>query len=415
MQGARVSLLSRVRPELAEFRPYVSARRGGFEARIRLDANECPWDRLEDGDDINAGLNRYPSPQPQHLRARLAELYGVDRSRVWLGRGSDEAIDLLLRAFCRAGRDNVVALDPTFGMYRIGAQLQGAQYRPLTLSADDDFAFDANRLLALTDADTKLVIVCSPNNPTGALYHDARIERLAAQLAGRALLVIDEAYIEFAGVASAAALIDRHDNIAVLRTLSKAHALAGARVGALIAREEIIDLISSIAAPYPLPSPSIRVALDALDEDALARTRKRIATLLIERDRVGAALAASLLVRKVWPSAGNFLLVRFVNANVAFERLLMAGILVRDFSSQPGLDECLRITLGRPDENDALLAVCCAPSLTPATSLQEEAGVRGRKSADSLRLTDIQASPPHTTPSLIPSNGVESNPFGTPS
>jgi histidinol-phosphate aminotransferase len=390
-----MSMLCRVRPELAAFRAYASARRSGFEARIRLDANECPWDRHEDGDDIDAGLNRYPSPQPQDLRARLAKLYDVDPRRLWLGRGSDEAIDLLLRAFCRAGRDNVVALDPTFGMYRIGAQLQGAEYRALALSADDDFAFDADRLLALTDADTKLVIVCSPNNPTGALYHDARIEQLAAQLAGRALLVVDEAYIEFAGVASATALIDRHDNIAVLRTLSKVHALAGARVGALIAREEIADLIGRISAPYPLPSPSVRAALGAvLDEVALARTQKRIATLLIERARVADALAASLLVRKVWPSAGNFLLVRFADARDAFARLLDAGILVRDFSAQSGLTGCLRITVGRPDENDALLDACAAPSPPTASSLGERAGVRGRGSNESQRLAHSESPPP---------------------
>ncbi|MBO9663175.1 histidinol-phosphate transaminase [Dokdonella sp.] len=347
-----MSLLARIRPDLAAFAPYASARRSGFEARIRLDANESPWS----GDADASGLNRYPSPQPEELRARLAALYGVDPSRLWLGRGSDEAIDLLLRAFCRAGRDNVVAPAPTFGMYRIGAQLQGAEYRTLALRGEDDFALDDEALLALTDADTKLVILCSPNNPTGTLYHGERLAGLAARLAGRALLLVDEAYIEFAGVASACALIDRHPNVAVLRTLSKVHALAGARIGVLIAAAEIVDLVARIAAPYPLPTLSVRAALAALDDDAVARTDRRVDVLLAERARVAQALERMADVRRVWPSSGNFLLVRFADAGAAFARALGAGILLRDVSRQPGLEHCLRITVGAPDENDALLA-----------------------------------------------------------
>lgn len=350
-----MSLLDRIRPDLGAFVPYASARRSGFDARIRLDANESPWDLGEEANVEAAGLNRYPSPQPAELRQQLADLYGVDAARVWIGRGSDEAIDLLLRAFCRAGRDNVVSLAPTFGMYRIGAQLQGAAYRTLDLSADADFALDGQRLLALADADTKLVVVCSPNNPTGTLYHGAQLEWLAERLAGRALLLVDEAYLEYAGCASATELIDRYPNVAVLRTLSKAHALAGARVGTLIADAAIVDFIGRIAAPYPVPTPSLRAAFAVLDEDARARTQKRIANVILERTRVCAALTGIAGVRRVWPSAGNFLLARFDNAGAAFARLLAAGILVRDVSAQPALAGCLRITLGRPDENDALL------------------------------------------------------------
>lgn len=351
-----MSLLDRARPELAAFKPYASARRSGFEARIRLDANECPWDPGEEGNVQAAGLNRYPAPQPQELVAQIAALYGVGADRVWLGRGSDEAIDLLLRAFCRAGRDNVVSLAPTFGMYRIGSQLQGAAYRTLDLDSARAFDFGPDELLALCDDDTKLVIVCSPNNPTGTLYHGDALERLAEALAGRALLLVDEAYIEFAGIDSAARLIERHPNVAVLRTLSKAHALAGARVGALIADPAIVDLVARIAAPYPLPTSSVQAALAVLEEAALARTQKRIATVITERERVAATLSALPDVDAVWPSAANFLLVRFADARAAFARLLGAGILVRDFSAQPGLANCLRITIGRPDENDAVLA-----------------------------------------------------------
>lgn len=344
-----MSMLARVRADLVAFKPYASARRAGFDARIRLDANESPWD-----DDDPMRINRYPAPQPDELRERLGALYRVASERLWIGRGSDEAIDLLLRAFCRAEHDNVVALAPSFGMYRIGAQLQGVEYRALELAAADDFAFDPDRLLALTDSNTKLVIVCSPNNPTGTLYHDDALPRLAERLAGRALLVIDEAYIEFAGVASAIPLIEQHDNAVVLRTLSKAHGLAGARVGALIASPEIVDLVGRIAAPYPLPTPSVVAALGALQPEALARSVHRVAAAIGERERVASGLRRLPDVRRVWPSAGNFLLVRFADAHSAFLRAFAAGVLVRDVSSQAGLADCLRISIGRPDDNDAL-------------------------------------------------------------
>lgn len=351
-----MSLLARIRPDIAAFTPYASARRSGFDARVRLDANESPWDAADDGVAIPAGLNRYPAPQPAMLRSRLAALYGVDPANIWVGRGSDEAIDLLLRAFCRAGVDNIVSFAPTFGMYRIGARLQGAACRTLELAADEDFALDDARLLALVNEGTKLVILCSPNNPSGTLYHGVRIERLARALAGRALLAVDEAYVEFADVASATRLVERLPNLAILRTLSKAHALAGARVGALVAATEIVDLVGRIAAPYPLPSDSAQAALAALEPVALAHTQSRISLTIAERERVTAALARGRGVVRVWPSAGNFVLVRFDDAARRFGELLAAGILVRDFSTQPLLDGCLRISIGRPDENDALLA-----------------------------------------------------------
>ncbi|HEY0179284.1 MAG TPA: histidinol-phosphate transaminase [Dokdonella sp.] len=346
-----MSMLARAREDLAAFRPYASARRSGLQGAIRLDANESPWT----AEAAAFGLNRYPDPQPAPLRTRLAALYGVDERRLWIGRGSDEVIDLLLRGFCRAGRDNVVACAPTFGMYRIGAELQGAAYRELALDPERDFALDPAELLALADADTKLVVVCSPNNPTGALYHDS-LERLATGLAGRALLVVDEAYIEFAGVDSAAALIDRHDNVVVLRTLSKAHALAGARVGALIAREEIAAFVGRIAAPYPLPLPCSEAALAVLEPVPLERASARVALLVTERERLAESLARAPGVRRVWPSAANFLLIRFDDGAAALKRALAAGIVLRDVSAQRGLADCLRATVGRPDENDALIA-----------------------------------------------------------
>ncbi len=333
-----MSLLDRIRPDLAAFQPYVSARKTGVDGHVRLNANESPW--ASDG--AVAGVNRYPDPQPALLRAGLAALYGVPEAQLWIGRGSDEPIDLLLRTFCRAGRDNVVATAPTFGMYRIGAQVQGAEYRGLSLPAAENFALE--------------------NNPTGTLHHDT-LEFLAERLAGRALLLVDEAYIEFAEVPSASALLARHDNVAVLRTLSKAHALAGARIGALIAPADITAFVARIAAPYPLPSPCVDLALAALQPAALARTQARITTLLDERARVAATLATLADVRALWPSSANFVLARFSDGHAALARALAADIVVRDVSAQPGLDDCLRITIGAPKENDALLDALSARKL----------------------------------------------------
>jgi histidinol-phosphate aminotransferase len=345
-----MSVLARIRPDLAGFRAYASARGGGLDARVLLNANEAP----QDGARLSRGINRYPEPQPAVLRSRLAELYRVRPERLWIGRGSDEAIDLLLRAFCRAGRDNIVTPSPTFGMYRVGATLQGAACREVAQDPDRGFALDPERLLAEVDADTKLVVVCSPNNPTATLWHSS-LAFLAERLAGRALLVVDEAYVEFADAPSAVALLERHENVAVLRTLSKAHALAGARVGALVAHEALVAFVARIAAPYPLPAPSVALAIAALEPAALEATRARVAAIRGERERLRWSLAALADVRDVWPSAANFVLARLENARAAFDRALAAGVLVRDVSDQPGLAGCLRITVGTAAENDALL------------------------------------------------------------
>lgn len=350
-----MSVLERIRPDLKSFLPYASARRTGRSASIRLDANESPWP-------ASAGtisLNRYPAPQPDDLVEAAASLYGVSPGQVWLGRGSDEAIDLLVRLFCRAGRDNVVTISPTFGMYRVAAQLQGVDIRVVQLDAETDFALDPQDLLDRVDDDTRIVVLCSPNNPTGTLHHH-HVGALADALADRAMLLVDEAYIEFAGVPSAAQHLKRHENLAVLRTLSKAHALAGARIGALLADPQIIARVAAIAAPYPLPVMCVDAALAALAPAALATTHERIACIRRERERVRTALGGIGDIDRIWPSEANFLLVRCNDADRVFHRLLAAGILVRDVSAQPGLARCLRISVGTSEENSAVIAALSA-------------------------------------------------------
>ncbi|PWK92953.1 histidinol-phosphate transaminase [Fulvimonas soli] len=347
-----MSVLDLARPDIRALQPYSSARMEASGGRVLLNANESP---LAPFGDEGLGANRYPDPQPAALVGALAALYGVRREQVLVGRGSDEAIDLLVRAFCRAGQDAVLVQPPTFGMYAVCARIQGAAVLEAPLAAD--FSLDAEALLAAVTPAVKLVFVCAPNNPSGRGVPRATVERLAQALAGRALLVVDEAYVEFADEGSVADLLDRHEHLAVLRTLSKAWALAGARVGALLADPQVIGLLRRILPPYPLPLPCVQAALRALSGEGRAQTAARVAQARAERARMAAALAALPGVRAVLPSQANFLAVRFDDAGDAYRRLLDAGIVVRDVRRYPGLADALRITIGTPEENDRVLDV----------------------------------------------------------
>lgn len=347
-----MSVLDLARPEIRAMQPYSSARMEASGGQILLNANESAWAPLGDR---NQHCNRYPDPQPRELVEALATLYGVRPSQVLVGRGSDEAIDLLVRAFCRAGEDAIAIQPPTFGMYAVCAHVQGAKVLEVPLA--DDFTLDVDALLdALTPA-VKLVFVCTPNNPTGQLITQAQLERLAQALAGCALLVVDEAYLEFADANSAAALLDRYEHLAVLRTLSKAWALAGARIGTLLASEPVIGLLRRIMAPYPLPRPCIALAMEALGAQGQSEARSHIAIVREQRERMALALASFGGVRQVLPSHANFLAVRFDDPGAVYQRLMDAGIVVRDVRRYPRLGDALRITIGTAEENDRVLAV----------------------------------------------------------
>lgn len=349
------ALLELVRPDLRAFAGYSSARRSGAQGRIWLNANESAWRNPADG---GLGANRYPDPQPAALRDRLAALYGVRGEQVLVGRGSDEAIDLLLRALCRPGQDAVVVAPPVFGMYAVSARLQGAPLVEVPLR-DGAGGFEAD-LDAMANAaissGAKLVFVCSPANPTGQSVPAGELVQLARRLAGRALVVVDEAYGEYGDQPSLAAWINEQPNLAVLRTLSKAHALAAARIGCLLADPALVQVLRNCQAPYPLPSPCVQLALAGLSEQALALTRQQVQAVRAERERLRAELAGCPGVRRVYPSQGNYLLARFDDAELAFARLLAAGVVVRDMRASPQLGDALRISIGRPEENDAVLA-----------------------------------------------------------
>lgn len=351
-----MSVLDLARAEIRAMAPYSSARMEASGGTVLLNANESAWPPA--GAD-EAAWNRYPDPQPAALVSRLASLYGVGDDQLLVGRGSDEAIDLLVRAFCRAGQDAIVVSPPTFGMYAVSARIQDAAVIEAPLDAD--FGLDVASLLDAVTPAVKLVFVCSPNNPTGGVVAIDVLETLAKALRGRALLVVDEAYGEFANTASATGLIDRHDHVCVLRTLSKAWALAGARVGSLLANAGVIALLRRIIAPYPLPTPCVDAAMAALAEEATAR--ERIDEVLAERARVASSLAHCPGVREVLPSRANFLTVRFDDAGRVYADLLGKGIVVRDVRRYRGLADALRITIGRAEENDQMLATVCAGAI----------------------------------------------------
>lgn len=344
-----------LRDDLRGFAGYASARTEALAGDIWLNANEAPSANTADG---GGACRRYPDPQPAPLRSALAQLYRVPEAGLLVGRGSDEGIDLLVRAFCAPGVDAVLTTPPVFGMYAVSARLQGAPLVEVPLlDGENGFAVDLDRVAARAlEARAKLVFLCSPGNPTGHLLAREAVLALAGRLDGRALVVVDEAYVEFADAASLAADVSARRNLVVLRTLSKAHALAAARIGCVIADEGVIAGLRRCQAPYPVPTPCADLATAALQPAALATTRARIAEVKRQRERIRQALSRLAGVRRVYPSQGNFLLVRFADVDEAFRALLSAGVVVRDQRAAPQLDDALRISVGTREENERVLA-----------------------------------------------------------
>lgn len=367
-------VLSLVRPEILALTPYSSARKESSGGRVWLDANENPLTPHADA----PRLNRYPEPQPADLVARFASLYGVTPDRVLVTRGSDEGIDLLLRAFCSAGRDAILITPPTYGMYTVSATIQGAQVVRVPLVREKDFALDAAAVLAaalnppvpdpvrasldssFSPAPTaacpvKLVFLCSPNNPTGQLLDREAVLSITRSLLGRAVVVVDEAYAEFAAAPSLAADLSANPNLVVLRTLSKAYGLAGARVGVTLGSPAVIGVLQKIIAPYPIPVPVLHAALAALTGSAIADARRYAQTLVLERQRVAAALPAFRVVKQVWPSDANFLLVEVTDAAKVMAAGRAAGVIWRDRTKD--VPNTVRLTIGTAEENDLTLEV----------------------------------------------------------
>jgi histidinol-phosphate aminotransferase len=355
------STLKLVRPDILALTAYSSARKEAKGGRVWLDANEnpkTPAASLPSEALAKAGrldLNRYPEPQPANLVAQLASLYGVASSQVLVTRGSDEGIDLLLRTFCRAGQDAILFTPPTYGMYVVAAGIQGARTVTVPLIREKNFALDAAAVLKAVTPEVKLVFLCSPNNPTGGLLDHAAVMSLVRDLAGRAAVVVDEAYVDFSGQPSLAAEIPANPNLVVLRTLSKAFGLAGARVGTTIADPAVIAVLQKVIAPYPVPTPVLQAALAALSPAGLEASRTSVATILAERARLVAALPKLPAVRRVWPSDTNYLLVEVADSAKAMAAGRAAGVIWRDRSKD--VPNSIRITVGTAEENNATLEV----------------------------------------------------------
>ena len=346
-----MSVLALARDGLRGLTPYKAAIQ--VADTVRLNANEAPWRNA--GDEFRRPLNRYPEIRPARLRELLARHYGVEPTNLLVTRGSSEAIDLLMRVFCEAGRDNVVTTTPTFSMYEHYAVVQGAQLRSVATAPEQDFCVDVERVLAACDDATKLIILCSPNNPTGSLVPVETVCEVLERRGDRSLVVVDEAYIEFSGAPSAVDLVGRFENLVVLRTLSKALAFAGARCGAVIAACDAINMLDAVLAPYAISTPVIECVEDALDDQGLARAEALVAETINERERVRAALALHAGVRRIWPSAANFLLVEVADAAGLVAHCGDSRVLVRHFGGE--LEDCVRISIGSRADNDRLLAV----------------------------------------------------------
>ena len=346
-----MSVADLIRPELRAMQPYAAAEQ--VTDTIRLNANESSWQNT--ADHFRRPLNRYPEIRPAGLRTLLAGRFGCRPEELLVTRGSSEAIDLLIRAFCRAGTDAILTVVPTFSMYEHYARIQDAAVRTVPLDENDDWSFATDALLSACDNGTKLVFLCSPNNPTGSSISAAQIADILQSLAGRSAVVVDEAYIEFSAQTSSVDLLSRFDNLIVLRTLSKALAYAGTRCGAVIARESVIRILDAVQAPYALATPVVEQVEDALRGDLVTKASEEVSTTIDERSRVAQALSGLASVDKVFPSDANFLLVRFRDADAALRATRENGILVRAYGG--ALKDYLRISIGSREENSALIDV----------------------------------------------------------
>ena len=342
-----------MRPDLRELAAYSSARTeaDGFTPDIGIDANEFPWPPFGFAAALCA-LNRYPEPQPAALLGRLSALWNVAPDHLLLGRGSDEGIDVLIRLFCRAGADQILICPPTYGMYEVAATVQGAEVVKVPLNANGQL--DVPAVVKTCTPQTKLIFIPSPNAPMGHLMRREDILALCKARAEQSLIVVDEAYIEFSGAPEGMLPeLPHNPNLVVLRTLSKAHALAGERVGVVIGVPKLIQSLGKVLAPYPLTQTSIRSALDALSSNGLIQNAERRRLLVTERERMAKLLTQSPLIVSVFLSVANFLLAQTKDSSAVMRQLRSFGILARDRNSE--IANTVRFSIGTPEENNLVL------------------------------------------------------------
>ena len=346
----------RVRPNILAMAPYSTARdecEGNPE--IFLDANESPYDN---------GFNRYPDPHQKKLKMKVAAIKGIGAEHIFIGNGSDEAIDLAYRVFCRPGIDNAISISPTYGMYGVAAATNDVEFREVPLRKD--FSLDEEALLAAADENSRLLFICCPNNPTGNSFPKEQLLRIISAFKG--IVVIDEAYIDFSSGASLLAELDSHRNLIILQTFSKAWGMAGLRVGLAFASPYITGLFSNVKYPYNINGLTQEIVMKKL-ETSVPDT----VNIVRERERAAKALSEYRGIMEVCPSDANFILVKCVDPKGLYKTLIRNGIIVRDRSGVRGCEGCLRISIGTRKENDRMLYTVgkWSSGLSPAGTSEE--------------------------------------------
>jgi len=334
-----------VRENIRGLKPYSSARdeyTSDGSKMVFIDANESPYSN---------GINRYPDPQQRQLKTLLAESFSLSPANILLGNGSDEVLDLIFRAFCEPHKDNVITMPPTYGMYKVLAGINAIENREVLLT--ESFELDVDRILESVNSKTKVIFLCSPNNPTGNSFSVKHIEYLLNNFQG--LLVVDEAYIDFATQGSWLNKLGQFPNLMVTRTFSKAYGMAGLRLGVCYASENIITILNRIKPPYNVNELTQRKAFQMIQNTALVE--EQIAEILTERDRMIGQLAKISYVKEIYPTDANFILVKVDDADKRYQEILELGVVVRNRSTQPLCYNTLRFTIGTPEENETLLKV----------------------------------------------------------
>lgn len=330
-----------VRKNILSLAPYSTARdEYSGPIGLFLDANESPWD---------TPFNRYPDPHQKQIKALLSSKKGVSTEQIFVGNGSDEAIDLVFRVFCDPGKDNVVAIAPSYGMYKVAAATNDVEYR--TVCLDENFELDTKVLLDKTDSATKAIFLCSPNNPSGNSFSQAQLSEIIETFHG--IVVVDEAYIDFSGESSLLAKLDQYENLIVLQTLSKAWGLAGLRLGLAFASKEIIGLFSRVKYPYNISSATQSLVIEELSKGI----EEKVIQTIKEREKLFEQLSRLDIIKHIYPSDANFLLVKVDDPNGLYDELIRGGVIVRNRNSIEGCQGCLRISIGTVEQNKRLMSI----------------------------------------------------------
>lgn len=335
-----------IRPHILTIKPYASARdEFSGAAKVFLDANENPFDQA------NAGWNRYPDPHQVAIKQKLSDIKGVSPNQIFVGNGSDEAIDLLYRIFCEPGKDAVISCPPTYGMYGVSAAIHNVEnvLVPLTL----DYQLDTKAIMKAANERTKMLFICSPNNPTGNSLRVDDITYLLQNFKG--IVVVDEAYIDFSAQESWTTALSHYDHLVVMQTMSKAWGLASVRVGMAFAHTELIAVLDKVKPPYNISGPNQQIVTEALADQA--KVKQQVTDILAQRDWLANKLTAVKGVKKIHPTDANFLLVEVHDAHQKYKQLIERGVVVRDRSNVTLCDDCLRITVGTEEENQQLVEV----------------------------------------------------------